>query len=123
MSTIGTKIDELHDLREQKRVLESQIDDLKNTINELEYALIEQMDSEGVAKASGKKASVGVNSVTRPSVEDWDAFYKFIHRNQYYHLLERRPSVTGCNELFETKGAIPGVVPFTQRKISLRTTS
>jgi hypothetical protein len=63
---------------------------------------------------------VSITESVRPSVENWDDFYRFIHRHKYYHLLDRRPSVTGCRELFETKGNIPGVVPFTKRKINLR---
>ncbi|GIV03831.1 MAG: hypothetical protein KatS3mg015_2661 [Fimbriimonadales bacterium] len=120
MSTIGAKIDQLHALREQKRALEEQIKQLSEQMNELENQLIAQMDKEGVTKASGNAATVFITTFVKPSVEDWDAFYAYIHRHKYYHLLERRPSVTGCRELLETKGKIPGVIPFTQRKLNIR---
>lgn len=120
MSTIGAKIDALHDLREQKRALEEQIKVLVNQASELENALMEQMDTEGVSKSTGQSATVSITLSVKPSVDDWDAFYKYIHRMKYYHLLERRPSVTGCRELLETKGKIPGIVPFTQRKLNIR---
>ena len=120
MSTIGVKIDRLHALREQKRALEEQIKQLSEQMNELENQLIDQMDKEGVTKASGRAATVSITTSVKPSVEDWDAFYAYIHRHKYYHLLERRPSVTGCRELLETKGKIPGVIPFTQRKLNIR---
>lgn len=120
MSTIGVKIDQLHALREQKRALEEQIKQLSEQMNELENQLIDQMDKEGVTKASGRAATVSIITSVKPSVEDWDAFYAYIHRHKYYHLLERRPSVTGCRELLETKGKIPGVIPFTQRKLNIR---
>jgi len=120
MSTIGVKIDQLHALREQKRALEEQIKQLSEQMNELENQLIDQMDKEGVTKASGRAATVSITTSVKPSVEDWDAFYAYIHRHKYYHLLERRPSVTGCRELLETKGKIPGVIPFTQRKLNMR---
>lgn len=120
MSTIGVKIDRLHALREQKRALEEQIKQLSEQMDELENQLIAQMDKEGVTKASGRAATVSITTSVKPSVEDWDAFYAYIHRHKYYHLLERRPSVTGCRELLETKGKIPGVIPFTQRKLNIR---
>lgn len=120
MSTIGAKIDKLHALREQKRALEAQVKDVASDMAALELELIEQMDNEGVTKSTGTAATVGISTSVKPSVEDWDAFYAFIHRRKYYHLLERRPSVTGCRELLETKGKIPGVVPFTQRKLNIR---
>lgn len=120
MSTIGVKIDQLHAVREEKRRLEEEIKALVEKADALELSLIDQMDREGVSKSTGNKATVSITSSVKPSVEDWDALYAYIHRNKYYHLLERRPSVTGCRELLETKGKIPGVVPFTQRKLNIR---
>lgn len=120
MSTIGVKIDQLHNLREQKRQLEEQVKQLQAQMADLENDLIEDMDKQGVSKSTGALATVSISSNVRPSIDDWDAFYAYIHRHKYYHLLERRPSVSGCNELLETKGKIPGVVPFTQRKLNLR---
>ena len=120
MSTIGAKIDQLHDLREQKRELEEQVNQLKAQMAELENELIAEMDKQGVTKSTGGAATVSISSTVRPSVDDWDAFYTYIHRHKFYHLLERRPSVSGCNELLETKGKIPGVVPYTQRKLNIR---
>ena len=120
MSTIGAKIDQLHALREQKRALEEQIRQLSGQMDVLENDLIDQMDKEGVSKSTGNAATVSITASVKPSVDNWDAFYAYIHRYKYYHLLERRPSVTGCRELLETKGKIPGVVPFTQRKLNIR---
>lgn len=108
-------------IREKVRDLESQIKLLNEEKSEIEAQLILQMDAEGVTKSAGKMASVSISDNVRPSVEDWDAFYAYIHRQKLYHLLERRPSVTGCRELFEKRGKIPGVVPFVQRQVSMRT--
>ena len=120
MSTIGVKIDTLQKLREKKRKLEASVKEVADMMGNLEKELMEQMDTEGVMKSTGKLASVSISESVKPSIEDWDLFYGYIHRNKYYHLLERRPSVTGCRELFEKKGKIPGVVPFTQRTINMR---
>lgn len=120
MSTVGAKIDALHALREDKRQLEELLKAKAQEIDFMENELIELMDQQNISKSTGTKATVSITTSTKPSVEDWDAFYAYIHRNKYYHLLERRPSVTGCRELFDTKGKIPGVVPFTQRKLNIR---
>ena len=120
MSTVGAKIDVLHALREEKRQLEELLKAKAQEIDLAENDLIEQMDQQNITKSTGSKATVSISTSVKPSVEDWDAFYAYIHKNKYYHLLERRPSVTGCRELFDHKGAIPGVVPFTQRKLNIR---
>jgi hypothetical protein len=120
MSSIGVTIDLLHKNREDKRLLEAKIKDLETKADELELALIAQMDKESVTKSTGRKATVSITSSVKPSVDNWDAFYAYIHKNKYYHLLERRPAVTSCREILELKGKIPGIVPFTQRKLLLR---
>lgn len=120
MSTLGVKIDALHVLREDKRMLEEQVKAKAQEIEVAENDLIDQMDAQSITKSTGAKATVSISVSVKPSVEDWDAFYAYIHRHKFYHLLERRPSVTGCRELFDTKGKVPGVVPFTQRKLNIR---
>jgi hypothetical protein len=120
MSTLGLKIDALHALREEKRAIEAQLKLKEEEISAMENDLITQMDAQGVSRSTGAHATVSITMSVRPAVEDWDAFYAFISKHKYFHLLERRPSVVGCRELFELKGTIPGVVPFTQRKLHIR---
>lgn len=120
MATIGDNIDKLNSLREQKRAYEEHIKIVSQQMADLESEIIDQLDKQKLTKSSGTSATVSISESVKPSVEDWDAFYAYIHRYRYYHLLERRPSVTGCRELLETKGKIPGIVPFTQRKLNLR---
>lgn len=110
----------MYKLREKKRALESDIKAIEVERLTIEVALMVQMDAEGVEKSTGKAASVSIAKSIKPSVENWDLFYGYIHRKKLYHLLERRPSVTGCRELFEKRGKIPGVVPFEQRQINMR---
>jgi len=119
--SIGALIDGMWDLREKKRAVEAEAKSLSEQIEALETQLLVVMDTDGVTKSTGKKASAGITEAVRPNVVDWDAYYAYIHKNKFYHLLERRPSVTGCRELFESKGKIPGVEPFVKRTINLRT--
>lgn len=121
MSSIGASIDKLFALREKKRGYEELIKEVEKQYAVLESELMLLMKAEGVDKATGKKASTSITTSIRPNVENWDDFYRYIGRTKYFHLLERRPSVTGCRELFETKGKIPGVVPFTKESLNLRT--
>lgn len=73
--------------------------------------------TEGKGKTSKFKIAPSVVPVVSP--EDWDKLYKFIHRNKWYHLLERRPSVSGCRELWAQGKEIPGVGKFTKMKVTV----
>jgi hypothetical protein len=120
MSSIGAMIDQLQAIRAEKRAIEKTLKEIEETYAEHQEKLLALMHSEGIAKATGSRATASVSSSVKPSVEDWDLFYEFIHRNKYFHLLERRPAVLACRELFESKGMIPGVVPFTKETLNLR---
>jgi chromosome segregation ATPase len=117
---IGDLVDKLHDAREHKRALEEQVKAAEETYRQIEAELMELADEQGTLTGKGKAGAFSIVESVLPQVKDWDTFYKYIGKNKLYHLLERRPSVTGCRELFETKGAIPGVEKFTKRKINLR---
>lgn len=115
---IGAKIDLRQALVNDKKDIEALLKLVDEHIDTVERQLFEQMDKEGTTKGGGKTATVTMNESVVPNVKDWGAFYKYLLRTKYLHLLERRPSVTGCRELFETKGAIPGVEPFVKRRLN-----
>lgn len=121
MTSIGAKIDALFALREKKRVHEESLKELEKNMSTLQAELITQLQVEGITSSRGKKASISISENVVPQVEDWEAFYKYIGRKKYFHLLERRPSTSGCRELFEKNGRIPGVVPHTKITLNLRT--
>lgn len=118
--TIGELADQLHKIREGIRELEEQVKAKKEEFDRVAIELLDAADAQQTLTGKGKLASFSIGESVVPQVKDWDAFYKFIGKHKYYHLLERRPSVSGCRELFDTKGAIPGVEKFTKRKINLR---
>lgn len=119
-TTLGEDIDALHATREELRAANEVIEEIKSRIAAAEAALLERMEKEGVKKATGSRATISVSTVVLPQVEDWNRFHEYIKENDFFHLLERRPSAPGCRELFERDGAIPGVVPFMKRKLNLR---
>lgn len=118
--TVGGKIDNLVELNAKRLDLEQQVKAIVSEYNLITDALMEQMEKENMGTtASSSTGSVRISDSVVPTVKDWDSFYAFIYKNKYFHLLERRPSVTGCRELFETKGAVPGVEPFVKLKLVL----
>lgn len=119
--TLGQKIDALQRLKAHKRELMAVVDQVQKQIDMAEAGLLAAMEMQDVKRSTGSLATASIVESIVPQVQDWDAFYEYIYRHRYGHLLDRRPSTSGCRELFETQGVIPGVVPFTKR--SVRTTS
>ena len=118
--TVGGLIDQMSDLREQRRVIAKQDEDLKKNYEELETQLIELMDAEGCSKSTGRLASAGISSNIVFNTTDWEAFMAYLIKTKQGHLVQRRVSAPAVLELFTAKGQVPGLEPFTKRSINLR---
>jgi len=117
---IGDIVDQLKDIKDEVDDLNAKLVLVKAKYNEKEAELYKAADEQKTSAGKGTRGSFSIGDSVVPQVKDWDLFYKFIHKNKWWHLLERRPSVVACRELFDTKGKIPGVEKFTKRKINLR---
>ena len=120
MSTMGSTIDSLWSKREEKREAEIKIKAIEAEIASIEESLMERMDKEETSKSQGTKAYVFITPTTVANVEDWPAFYAYIAKNKYFHLLHKRASDPAARELWNANKKIPGVQPFTKRKLNIR---
>jgi len=116
----GALIDQFWAAREEKRRLETQVKEVEATLKSLEEQLTEHLDAEGLEKATGSKATVSISSAVVADVQDWDAFWPYIARNKFWHLVQRRVSDPAYRELLDQGKKVPGVLPFTKRKLNLR---
>lgn len=121
--TLGSTIDEAFALREEKRALEVKVKVIETKIATLNEILFERMDAEQTTKAQGTAASVSITSATVANVTDWEALWPWIAKNKHFHMIQKRVSDPAARELWEMGKTIPGVEPFTARKINLRTIS
>jgi len=120
-STIAGLIDDIWAEREKKRQLEAAIKDIEAVIHEKEDALIVRMDSEGVPKSTGGKASASISEVVSFTIDDNTVFNNYVLKTKYFHLFQRRVSDLACRELFEQGKPIPGLTAFKKRKVNIRT--
>jgi hypothetical protein len=118
--SIGSRIDALNELRENKRKLEEQIKVIEGSYHTLEEALMEDLKTQGMDKATGKKATVSISSTVVGTISDDKAFFAYVKKTGFFHLLQRRLSDPAVRELLESKGSIPGVEPFVKKRLNLR---
>lgn len=118
--TMGFLIDSLHEVREQKRILNAQLKELDERYDGLQNQLLQMMDAEGVAKSTGRLATASVTESTQFNIENWDAFCEFMRKGKHFHLVQRRVSAPAVREMCGLKGPVPGLAPFTKREINLR---
>lgn len=118
---LGTIVDRMFNTREKKRELEAQIAKLDAEYKEDEELLLQRMKAEATDKAAGKKASASVTTGVVANVTDWKALETYVKKTGNFQLFQRRISDPAYRELMETKGAVPGISPFTKHKLNLRT--
>lgn len=116
----GTTVDKLVGLRNKKRDLEASVKSLEGQIEELQSQLLEEMEAAGVDKFSGKLGTVSISTNVVANVEDWDALYPYIAKNKLWHLLQRRVSDPAYRELLDAGKKVPGVQPFSKKRLNLR---
>jgi Siphovirus Gp157 len=122
-ASLGKTADKLFDLREKKRVLESSIKEIEGQMTDLQTTLMESMESSGLEKLTASKATVSITKSIAANVEDWESFHAFIKKTGYFHLLQRRVSDPAYRELLDQGKKVPGVQPFTAKKLNLRAIS
>ena len=97
---------EREDLGKRRERIGANIQRIENEIRKLMLDQnIDQVRIPGVG-------SISMHIRPVPQVEDWDQFHEFIRANGFFHLLDKRPSVSGCREMFMRDEVIPGVNPF-----------
>jgi hypothetical protein len=119
--TIGQLIDQLWNLKQEKAELAKQDKVLAEQVTELEEKIYVLCDSQDTTRGAGSKASFSLGTTTTFNIDDFDALAKYVKRTGYFHLFQRRITVDAARELFESKGNVPGLSPFTKRKITVTT--
>ena len=122
--TLAELGDELSAERDVIRGLEVDLKALKSSFRAKEEKILDRMKEEGVLKITGFEATVSVSINTVASVKDWDKFYKYIRKNDAFHLLERRPASKAWREEVEIRRGkvVPGTEGFEKRTLNLRKT-
>jgi hypothetical protein len=118
--TISELSDEIFAVKLAIKNHNEQIDALKDEQDRLEKLLVEAAEAQGLERGGGKTSTFKIEPHTVPQVTDWDALYKFIARNKYYHLLQRRLSTTSFTELWEQGKNVPGTEKFTKTKVTVK---
>jgi hypothetical protein len=128
-ATIGGLIDQMSDLREERRKIAAQDKLLSAEYEGLEIALIGMLKAENTDRGASKKASASISvedsfgfdqAIDDKGNDGFQRFMTYVAKHKYFHLLQRRLSAPSVRELFANKGSVPGLVPFQKEKINLR---
>lgn len=119
---IGTILDNLWKLKQQKEALEDEIRKIKAAYDTVEKEAFDVYKNEDIDRAAGKVAQASLSTTTYPSLKDYESFANFVYRNKALDLLQRRVAKGNWTDRLEARKGrpIPGVETFEQIKLNLR---
>lgn len=118
--TVGIIADEVLAEQIKLKKAENKVKEHEEIIKKLKDELKLAAEKEDLTSGGGKKSSFSIEPQIVPHATNWDAFYEYIKENNYFHLLQRRPAVKACQELWSQDIAIPGIDKFTSNKVTVK---
>lgn len=119
-NTLNNMVAHLGELRTEKKRLEFLVKEMETQINAKERQIMEALDEQGGTEFKCDAGKVTLGEAVYPQVQDWDEFHRWILENGYLHFLEKRAAVLAYREALGQNIPVPGVLPFTKRKITFK---
>lgn len=113
-------MDELASVRGEIKTIQEQEKVLKLNQNDLESAIMNKMEEQGLDQIANDVCTVSKKIETVPTVEDWEAVHKHILDTNQFELLQKRMSATAWRELLQMGQLVPGVKATELTKINYR---
>ena len=122
MSTkkLGALTQQLFDQKQRKKALNAELSELNSDIRGTERNLLREMQEQQLWETGNLNIKITRSSKTVAEVVNWDQFYEYIYANKAGYMLERRPSLSACREMFDEGDPIPGVDPRTFEEVRTR---
>lgn len=110
--------DMLYELREQRLVLQKQVDLLAVKEAAIRDYFVETLPKSQASGIAGRFAVVRIDTKTIPQVEDWNKFYAYVKKNNRFDLMQRRLADGAVKEMWENEKPVPGVGKFIAKTVS-----
>lgn len=117
--TLGACVDRLYTMRQQRLVKQAEAEKMKSYEVALQDHVLNNFKKDEVEGAKGKLASASISRTTVANVTDWEAFYKYIKKNEAWDMLQRRVNDAAYRARLDDKVAVPGVEAFGIIKLSI----
>jgi len=116
----GDLVAYLNTLRLKKAELAAEIREIEKEYDELSEPLIDFLQQNGLNTIAPDNASATISEETYWSIEDDEAFQKWVYDTQSLFALQRRLSNAAINDLVNADEEVTGRKAFTKTKLSTK---
>ena len=118
--TIGTIIDAMVTIKDERAKLAKLDVPLKAEFEELQQELVAALQLQGTVQGSSTKYTAAITQSEVYTITDFDEWVKFANKNKLTHAFYKQVSAPSVREYVALKGKVPaGLTPFTKTSISL----
>jgi phosphoglycerate-specific signal transduction histidine kinase len=120
---LNSELATMSELKAQKKAIEFELKKVETKIKATESQIFEHLDAMELTQAANPAGqSVLIVESVVPQVSDWELFHEHIRTTGDFFLLQKRAAVLTCRESFQMGRVIPGVLPYTLRKLTYKET-
>ena len=118
---LGALGDTLYGKNEEIAAINAKLKELDTQKREIEGELLAAMQDAGTNIVRGSRATVSISTITRPQLQDFEAFSAFVLKRKALYLFERRIASNAYKEMKALIGnkPIPGVSEFQQTRLNI----
>ena len=119
--SIGSKIDHLAELREEKAGLRKEMDTVEKEFNSLQALIIQELAALEIDGAKGHAYQVSIMNTQIPIIEDGEVFNDWVMQDEErLSCFQRRLATRTIEEMWRDGEVIPGLNKLNKTKLSLR---
>lgn len=106
---------------ELKREFEAQDHVLRDQLEQLEHALLNEFNESGSTSVKTDSGIIFTQEELKASVADWGAYVAWMRENDAFEMVQKRPAITEVRKYMDEYGDIPpGLNIHRQRVIRIR---
>jgi hypothetical protein len=116
---VAQAADRLFTARNERLKVQHSVTPLKEEEKHLTEYIINTLPKSDASGVAGKLARVSVTSKDMPTVKDWAKLFKFVAKNNAWHLLGKTINSEAVQEMLDKKKKVPGIELFKTTSVSL----
>lgn len=116
--SLGQCADFYHEVKELRLAMAKEVAIIQARETEISNHIVEKLPV-GDKGAIGSKYKAIVTSTEKPTADDWEAIYDYVHQFDRYDLLGKSLNAKAVQEMWDNGEKVPGVQKFHAKKLGI----
>lgn len=115
--TLGEMLSEYSETKKKYKRINDELHRVGALKDAYETVIINKLQEMGLTQIKNEYGTISIAEDVYAQIEDLDVFYQHILETEQPFLLQKRPNLTAFRELLAKGEGVPGLKPFTRRRL------